>query len=790
MSDTVGRFAGKMAFGSTQSGGKSFYLTTRTRKQSPSEGSDSQLPVIEPADLPDLPDQDACMSLPVMSATALTDREKCIIYVQDDGSMRIQLASLLWVTLYAPLGWLCLSPDFTEAVAFVLGGSPPGRQLQVRTDNGLATVYYTVNTPSPLLTINGGGDALNTFAPVAVTPSLDQILADKACPNGDLTNVDLHGLDLSGVNFTGARFQGANLTGTVLNKTTLTKAVFDSKTLLLGINCDGAVLDQADFTGANLDKVAWGTPASAQGIVLAGCSARDAVLGGQMDPLDCTNANISNGDFRGANMRGLLLERAQAGGAVLAGAYLDKANLDKANLSGAIAVGASLAGATLRDANAQGAIFIGADLTGADLSRARMGAKAYLFTLPSGDYVTDLDQKPYVQPNLQLAFSNNSVAISLEDPVKVVSKGHRWQIVDPNGPYDLVMNTSNNLDVFSARPDIVPAVLRDANCEGAKAPGASLSGADLRRVRWHSSGATLDHAHLEGAVLSGSFMVGLDFTQAYLSGADLSNSVLVQARFRGCTPTPDNGRRAFSLEGSLLQGADFTGANLLSALLVDAGVSMPQGVPLFSLPLSDRQYLTTAGLATLSPKFAAAGYPLGTRASVAQVSAWLLDNQDNPDTQAPRTYQVRATTALQVYDWVTGKFLFNLQVDQSLLNNPTAPPALVSAFAAAKYSLVDAAPITAADYWQIKAGSDVEWVGTTFYPTMRVFPRPQDLFVYGSSTVSLRDWPEFDSVAFGATQALGNALNPSSLGPSGYPRSWVDRGLLDWETFLTAAKAV
>ena len=85
--------------------------------------------------------------------------------------------------------------------------------------------------------------------------------------------------------------------------------------------------------------------------------------------------------------------------------------------------------------------------------------------------------------------------------------------------------------------------------------------------------------------------------------------MLVQARFRGCVLGPDESRRAFSLEGSLLQGTDFTNATLLSALLVDAVVALPQGVPLFSLPAGSQQKLNSQGLASLSNLFSQAGYP-------------------------------------------------------------------------------------------------------------------------------------------------------------------------------------
>jgi hypothetical protein len=58
--------------------------------------------------------------------------------------------------------------------------------------------------------------------------------------------------------------------------------------------------------------------------------------------------------------------------------------------------------------------------------------------------------------------------------------------------------------------------------------------------------------------------------------------------------------------------------------------------------------------------------------------------------------------------------------------------------------------------------------------------------VYASVQLLLRDWPQYASgLAFSATTAIERALNPASLGPSGYPKSWVHDGLIDLEAFMT-----
>jgi|GEM_PF-5468010 len=765
MATGYGRFAGKTAFGSTQ-GGTTYFLTTWARKSN-----------------------NNTLYLPAMMATQATATERCILYDQGDGTLRIQLPSLLWISLDPGLGWLLLTADFAQAARFTLGGNPLGQTWQVQTANGPATVYYTVNNPSPILTINDGPGAASSFAPKMITPSLDQISQSKSGQGLDFQLVRLAGQSLNGIDLTGADFSQGDLTGSSLTGSTLTRAIFHQCTLT-GITCDQATLDQADFTQANLAGVAWGSPASAKGLILTRASAAGATLGGQAKPLDCTGANLSLADLRGADLRGLTLTGCQAGGALLAGAKLDKAVLDSGNLTGAVLTDTSLRGASLRGLNGQGAIFVRADLTAADLTRAQLGAKAYRFTLP-GSFAAELDKYPYPQADLRQAFAAQGITLAPTAPVLVVTAGSSWEIQDPNGPYDLLKNPAGSIDLFWASPDLRPAVLRDAICQGTIGSGASLSGADLRGVQWYSTGATLDHADLQGAVLSGALLSAIDFTQAYLDGADLSGSVLVQAQFRGCVIGLGESRQMLSLEGALLQGANFSDASLISALLVDAAVALPQGVPLFNLPPSASADLDTKNLSPLSATFDQAGYPLGSQPTVSKVQTWLLDNQANPDPSVPRSYKVQLISGqLRVYDGTSGNYLFTLPPgDVALLGGATAPPALVSAFVQAGYSLVSAAPITPQSYWEIRPSGDAPVVGAYGFPIMRVYPGSTALPVYGSVLVTLRDWDQFPSgLAFAATQGLESALNPASLGPSGLPRSWVEQGLTDWQGLMTAKR--
>lgn len=758
-------FAGKVAFAST-GGSSPFYLTQKEIKNNT-----------------------GVIRLPAMSGRSLGDPQRIILYAQSDGTMRIQMPSLLWIALERDPDWLVLSENAADAVPIRLFGSPAGERWYVQlSGSDLRRVYYSLNQASPILGVMRAAgetrEGFDTFAPTVITKSLQEMQSTKDAREADLRFVDLSGERLDEITFYGANFSGGRLDGATFAQADLRTAKFVGSSLK-GIRCDGARLDGADMTRAKLDGTSWGSPLRALSIVLTGCSARDAVLGGQASPLDCSNANLAGGDFRGANLQGLFLKNAEASGAILAGCNLDKANLDGAKLINAVAVGASLIDASMQEVNAQGASFVRANLTRADLSRARMGAKAWLFAIES-TFSTSLDEKK-LPPALIDAFNKQGVKLMDSDEVREAEPGRRWTISDPAGPYVLVMNAAAQIDVFRASPDLRPTTLRGAICQGTRAPGASLAGADLRGVQWYSTPATLDHADLESAALSGSLLVQTDFTQAYLAGADLSECVLVQAGFRGCLLRPYENGRPFSLEGSLLQEANFEEATLVGALLTDSAVALVRGVPLFRLDKTDEQYLNGGDVSKLASAFEKSGYPLGDEPKLSQSKTWVLDNRADPNSAAPRWYRVRPIrNTLHVYDGAE-KRLFGLDsLYEELLSRPSASQELVAAFGQAGYSLCLAAPINVESYWQIDVGADVLGLSAVSYPVMRIYAEAAHLPVFASVLLRLRDWPQYpDGIAFSATVAIERALNAATLGPSGYPRSLLDAGFIDLETFMT-----
>jgi hypothetical protein len=128
----------------------------------------------------------------------------------------------------------------------------------------------------------------------------------------------------------------------------------------------------------------------------------------------------------------------------------------------------------------------------------------------------------------------------------------------------------------------------------------------------------------------------------------------------------------------------------------------------------------------------------------------------------------------------------DIKVYEPFLSRPSATQELVAAFAQAGYSLVPGAPISLESYWQIDVGVDVLKLKAVSYPTMRIYKESSYLAVYAGVQVLLRDWPQYPAgIAFSATTAIDRALNSASIGPAGYPRSWVDDGLIDMETLMT-----
>lgn len=208
----------------------------------------------------------------------------------------------------------------------------------------------------------------------------------------------------------------------------------------------------------------------------------------------------------------------------LSGARLAGADLSGLDLSGALLKGADLSGARLektllRDAQLSGADLTGAKLAGADLTGADLTGALLAGAALAGAVLKGADLSEARAPKADLS------------------------------------------GVQGEKATLARADLEGANLGKALLPEANLSGARLKGAK--AAGAVLAKAALEGAKAEGA-----DFREADLSGAAASG-----AEFRGAVFVKASAPQSI-WEGSLLDGADFTGARLLRANF--SGASLKQ----------------------------------------------------------------------------------------------------------------------------------------------------------------------------------------------------------------------
>lgn len=438
----------------------------------------------------------------------------------------------------------------------------------------------------------------------------------------------------------------------------------------------------------------------------SGCYGQGTALGASGAVVDFTGAKFPGADLRGASLASLNLAGADLSDAFIGDACdWSNAVLDSANLSGAAAARGNFKGASMKGVTAHGASFVRAILDGATMTSGLFGSNQFLFAITSNvpDLEAELDSDQYVQPDLAALFLVQGYDLSSNPPVQVLVPASNWVIQDPAGPFSLIANAGNTaIDVFLTGSQ-QPAVFAGASMQGTSASGASFTAADLSGVSWTGTGADADHCDFASANFSGSLLSETDFTEASMNGANFNGAVLIQCKLRGCIIASGQDNRATSFNGAFLQGVDFTDATLSQALLAGAAVSLPQGVPLFVMPSSYATDLNTDGLPALTVYFSQEGWTLGQTTSIADVSAWSIDNSANTTAPLVATFSVvNQNSELMVFDASLGKYLFKLGQNMlPFLNQAAASPLLIAQFSQNGYTLAKAAPISGADFWQI-----------------------------------------------------------------------------------------
>ena len=214
-----------------------------------------------------------------------------------------------------------------------------------------------------------GGDVKAAFAvlgDLVVNETTTKYIADKFL---DFSQHDFSGLDLRGVNlryynyWIETNFRGSNLymakfkQDAMLNGADFTGANMQRITFLSGANLQGAIMTEADLFGATMRK-----------IILSHADLRGAIL----SRANLQGTNLSGAKMHGADMRRVKLnEIGGSGTADLSYARLHGANLADAELQGANMQHAFLWGvdfnAILRDVNLSNAEFVGVDMGYADI---------------------------------------------------------------------------------------------------------------------------------------------------------------------------------------------------------------------------------------------------------------------------------------------------------------------------------------------------------------------------------------------------------------------------------------
>ncbi len=166
----------------------------------------------------------------------------------------------------------------------------------------------------------------------------------RAC----LADMNLAGADLSGVDLSNADLSGAYLKGAKLVETKLAGAILE------GASLDEADLTKADLSGAHMSHV----------------SITHACLEEASMPLAVMrNSVLWDSNFKGANLNGAILTRAQLCDCTFEGAHLELADLFCTNMDYTAFTGASLQYARLNYAEwIYYADFKNADVTGVDFS--------------------------------------------------------------------------------------------------------------------------------------------------------------------------------------------------------------------------------------------------------------------------------------------------------------------------------------------------------------------------------------------------------------------------------------
>ncbi len=316
----------------------------------------------------------------------------------------------------------------------------------------------------------------------------------------DFTGADLSNLDLRGVNFSGAWLESANLSGSNLSRARFTAAV------LAHANFAGVIAVGADFVGANL----------------GGADFERALLDGS----DLTGATLMRAQLHATEMRGVILDQVN----VLETSW-KKSELSPASADGVVFLQLDLKGNLLSGAELRGCAFVECDLSGVDLQRANLAGASFTTCNAEGARFSGAD--------LTGAIFVSGTRLMKTDFTGATLRNANLGACDASGSgfARAVLDGANLAD----------ATLADCDLRGARAVGALMRKADLRRTRFENADlrdAILQKADVRGANLTGAQFFGADLSRMRLDGdVKLDGAVLERARtYPRLTPAQQEGR--------------------------------------------------------------------------------------------------------------------------------------------------------------------------------------------------------------------------------------------------------
>lgn len=287
--------------------------------------------------------------------------------------------------------------------------------------------------------------------------------------------------------------------------------------------------------------------------------------------------NLQGAVIERANFNRASLIEADLNGATISGSTLNGANLTRAGLVHATLTGTSLIRANLSGANLSGADLTGADLTGADVNRTTLRGAKFKDTQLSG-----LRNLQYADLT-EAIFSGTLSTIDFKGAGLRWVYFLNADVLKADFSYADLRHTRFT-NTYLQAPNFAHADLSNTHFSSTHLQSADLSSANLNEARFRKvifehadlSWATFINATFENVRFPGANLEGVDFTGANLKKADFSGAKsLVGVKFNGAFLAHANFARTnlSFMDFTVVNGRNLLGANFSEAMLRGANLA-------------------------------------------------------------------------------------------------------------------------------------------------------------------------------------------------------------------------